>query len=216
MTWDWSVAQAALPYLLKGLWVTILATLAGSAVAMVLGVFVSAMRRSPHRSISIPIKFGVEFIRGTPLLAQLFFLYYVLPHYGITLSAWAVGVLALGVHYSTYLSEVYRSGLDGLPRGQWEACTALGLSARVTWFRVVLPQVVRAVLPAMGNYMIGMFKETPLLSAITVAEMVTEAKLFADERYRYLEPFTMAGAIFLILSLTAALAFRRLENRLAL
>ncbi|ORA37176.1 ectoine/hydroxyectoine ABC transporter permease subunit EhuD [Mycobacterium aquaticum] len=216
MTWDWAVAQQAFPYLVKGLWITVLATVAGSVLAMVLGAMVAVLRRSPHPAVALPIKFTVEFIRGTPLLVQLFFLYYVLPHYGIMLSAWVVGVLALGIHYSTYLSEVYRSGLDGLPAGQWEACTALGLSTRVTWFKVVLPQVVRSVLPAMGNYTIGMFKETPLLSAITVAEMMTEAKLFADEHYRYLEPFTMVGIIFLVLSLTAALALRRLENRLAL
>jgi polar amino acid transport system permease protein len=121
----------------------------------------------------------------------------------------------LGIHYTTYMAEVYRAGIDSVPKGQWEAASALSLPGPRTWIAVVIPQAVRNTLPALGNYAISMFKETPFLIAISVAEMVTAAQNFGASDFRYTEAFTLAGLIFLAASYPTSLLIRRLEKRLA-
>jgi polar amino acid transport system permease protein len=139
----------------------------------------------------------------------------VLPDIGILLPPMVAGVIGLGLHYSTYISEVYRSGIDNTPRGQWEAAKACNLTTVQTWRYVILPQALPPVIPALANYLVAMFKETPLLSAITVVEIMSRAKGMADFNYRYLEPMTMVGAFFLLVSLASALVLRGLERRFA-
>jgi len=202
-----------LPLLLRGLVVTVQATLVGSVVAMILGLVLALLRRSGLAVVRVVTGAFVEFIRSTPLLVQLYFLFFVLPSLGITLSGFLAGVIGLGVHYATYTSEVYRAGIEGVPKGQWEAATALNLPTSRVWRSVVLPQAIPRVLPALGNYVIAMFKETPLLSAITVLEMLAAAKGLGNETFRYLEPLTMVGLLFLLVSLPASLTVRRLERR---
>lgn len=213
--WDWSFAFSVLPRLLPAVLTTIQATLAGFLVALVGGLLLALCRRSHLKIVSWPAAAFVEFVRTTPLLVQLYFLFFVLPRYGVILTPFATGVIGLGLHYSTYLSEVYRSGIDGVPAGQWEAATALNLSRSQTWLRVVLPQAVPPIVPVLGNYLITMFKETPLLSAITVVELLQTAKIIGSQSFRYLEPITLVGLLFLLLSYPSALLARRLETRLA-
>ncbi|MCA1671063.1 MAG: ectoine/hydroxyectoine ABC transporter permease subunit EhuD [Actinobacteria bacterium] len=156
----------------------------------------------------------IEFVRSTPLLVQVFVLYYVVqPATGLKISAFATGVLALGVHYACYTSEVYRAGIDAVPQGQWEAAAALCLPKRRVWTAVILPQAVPRVIPALGNYTISMFKEVPLLLAIGVTEIVNQAKQYGAETFRFVEAFTMAGLAFLLLSYPASILVRRLERR---
>jgi len=214
MTWDWQFALDILPRLLEGLVVTVQATVVGSALALTLGLVLALLRRSTNRVTRSATKAFVEFVRSTPLLVQLYFLFFVLPDLGVTLSAFVTGALGLGVHYATYTSEVYRAGIDGVPPGQWEAATALSLPRSRVWTSVILPQAIPRVLPALGNYVIAMFKETPLLSAITVLEMMQVAKGVGSNTFRYLEPFTIVGVLFLLVSLPAAFAVRKLERRL--
>ncbi len=153
----------------------------------------------------------VEFIRLTPLVVQLLFVYYMLPQF----SALQIGIAVLGIHYSTYMAEVYRAGIEAVPVGQWEAARALSLPSTRTWRAVILPQAVRRVVPALGNYAVSMFKDTPFLFTITVVEMVTAAQQFGARNFQYLEPLTLAGLIFLIASYPTSLLIRRLERRLA-
>jgi polar amino acid transport system permease protein len=124
-------------------------------------------------------------------------------------------VAALGLHYSAYTSEVYRAGIDSVPRGQWEAAIALNLSPYRTFRSIILPQAIPPILPALGNYLVAMFKDTPLLAAITVNELLQSAKLIGAERFRYLEPLTMVGLLFLVASLASAHFIRILEARVA-
>lgn len=215
MNWDWHFAFHIFPQLLQGLKVTIEATVLGSVIAMLLGLLLAIGRRSHNRLVSWPIASFVEFIRSTPLLIQLYFLFFVLPNLGIVLPALTAGVIGLGVHYATYTSETYRAGIEGVPRGQWEAAKALNLSTRRTWVGVVLPQAIPAVIPALGNYVNAMFKDTPLLAAITVIELLGTAQNIGAQTFRYLEPITEVGLLFLVVSLTAAYLVRRLEIRLA-
>ncbi len=213
MIWDWAYTWDILPDLLRGLVVTVQATLVGSVVAMVLGLVFALLRRSRLAVVRVVTGGFVEFVRSTPLLVQLYFLFFVLPSFGITLSGFMAGVIGLGVHYATYTSEVYRAGIEGVPRGQWEAATALNLPTSRVWRSVILPQAIPRVLPALGNYVIAMFKETPLLSAITVLEMLAVAKALGGQTFRYLEPLTLVGLLFLLVSLPASLTVRRLERR---
>jgi len=210
--WDWNYAFSILPSLLEGLGLTLLATVLGSIVAMVLGLLLAVLQRGP-RPLSVAVRGFVEFVRSTPLLVQIFFLFFVLPQFGIVLSALAVGVIALGVHYACYASEVYRAGIEAVPRGQWEAATALSLPRSRVWTGVVLPQAIPRVVPALGNYVISMFKEVPLLTAIGLLDVVGRAQEAGDTYFRYVEPYTIAGLLFLLLSYPASLLVRRLERR---
>jgi polar amino acid transport system permease protein len=161
--------------------------------------------------IAWPVAGFIEFIRSTPLLVQLFFMFFVLPKFGIVMPAFLTGILGLGLHYSSYCAEVYRSGLENVPRGQWEAALALNLSLPRTYWDIVIPQAIPPVIPALGNYLVSLFKETPLLSAIAVLEMMQTAKILGSEYFRYLEPITIVGLFFLGLSLLSAVAIRRVE-----
>ncbi|MDQ8033990.1 ectoine/hydroxyectoine ABC transporter permease subunit EhuD [Bordetella genomosp. 1] len=211
---DWNFAVEILPTLGEALIVTIQATVLGMLVAVTLGLVLAMLRRSPLRIVSWPVGFVVEFVRSTPLLVQMYFLFYVMPSLGLGLSPLATGVLALGLHYAAYCSEVYRAGLEGVPRGQLEAATALNLTPWRTLRDVVLPQAIPPVVPALGNYLVAMFKDTPLLSAITVVELLQQSKIIGSTTFRYVEPLTLVGVLFLLLSLVAAWGVRRLESRL--
>ena len=137
----------------------------------------------------------------------------MLPDIGILLPALLAGVIGLGLHYGTYTAEVYRAGIDNVPRGQWEAAKACNLSASQTWTRIILPQAIPPMIPALANYFVAMFKETPLLSAITILELMNQAKSVANTYYRYIEPITLVGAFFLAISLVAVVLLRWLEHR---
>ena len=215
MRFSWDYCLTILPLLLKGLLVTIEASIAGFGLAVLLGLVLAIARRSQVKALSAAVRWSSEFIRDTPLLVQLFFLFYVLPKWGIMLSPLLTGVLGLGIHYSTYTSEVYRAGIDAVRSGQWEATVALNLSRRDTWLRIILPQAVPPMFPALGNYLIGMFKESVVLSAITVGELLRTARILGQDSYRYFEAFTMVGLLFLAISCPAALLVRRLEARYA-
>jgi polar amino acid transport system permease protein len=211
---DWQFAWRILPDLLRASRYTVGITLAGFLIALAFGLVLALLRRSRMRVLSWPASFFIEFIRSTPLLIQLYFLFYVLPDYGLTLSALATGTLGIGLHYSSYVAEVYRSGLNAVPRGQWEAAKALSLSPWHAYRKIILPQAVRPIIPALGNYLVAMFKDTPVLSAITVVELMLQAKNIGSQTFRYIEPITMAGLFFLLVSVSVALLVRRLEAHL--
>lgn len=212
--WEWDYVADFLPRLLRGLVVTVEATLLGAALAYVLGLVLALLRRSPAPPLRWLVRGFVEFVRSTPLLVQLFFLFYVLPDFGILLPAFVTGVLGLGLHFSTYASEVYRAGIDGVPRGQWEAATALSLPRRRVWTSVILPQAIPRVIPALGNYLVMMFKYAPLLAIITVLGLLGVADEVASENFDAVEPLTMAAVFFLVISLISAYSVRLLERRL--
>lgn len=216
MIFDWQYAWDILPLLGRGLLVTIQATVLGMVLAMVLGLVLALARRVPLRLVSWPASFIVEFVRSTPLLVQLYFLFYLLPGLGVTMTPLVTGILALGIHYAAYCAEVYRAGLEGVSRGQYEAAIALNLTPARTMKDIILPQAIPPIIPALGNYLVAMFKDTPLLSAITVVELLQQSKLIGSQYFRYTEPMTLVGIMFLVLSLAASWLVRRTENWLKL
>lgn len=218
--YEWDVSSplvfaiSILPILLIGLIVTIQASAVGFFIALALGLFWAVMKAASSRYIAWPAKVIVEFIRDTPLLVQLFFLYYVLPEYGIILPAFMTGALALGIQYSAYTSEVYRAGLEAVGQDQREAARALNLSSIRTFTHVVLPQAIPRIVPAMGNYLVSIMKDVPVLSVVTLLEMLNVAKIVGDRTFNYLIPLSLVGAIYLIITLLASAAIRQLDTRL--
>jgi polar amino acid transport system permease protein len=210
--WRWDFAYQILPKMLWATLNTIMAAGIGYAIAIVVGLIFLVGQRTPFKVVNIIVREIIEFIRSTPLLIQLFFLYFVGPQFGIILSAWVTAMITIGLHFGTYLSEVYRGALEGVPKTQWEACRALNFTTLYTYRRIVLPQAFPIAIPGMGNYLVGIFKDTPLLSTIGVAELFHAATSVGGENYRYLEPYTMVGVIFLALSIPAAIGIRKLER----
>ena len=214
--WRWDFAIEILPNMLWATLNTILAAGIGYAIAAIVGLLFLLGQRTPIKIVNIINREIVEFIRSTPLLIQLFFVYFVLPQFGITLSAWICGMITIGLHFGTYLSEVYRGALEGVPKTQWEACRALNFSTFYTYRKIVLPQAFPIAIPGMGNYLVGIFKDTPLLSTIGVAELFHAATAVGGYHYRYLEPYTIVGIIFLTLSIPAAIWIRKIEKNVNL
>jgi polar amino acid transport system permease protein len=211
--WDWAFAWSIVPELAKGVVVTVFATAAGSALAFVLGLVWSFVRIAQIRLVTPAVWFFVQFIRGTPLLIQLYFLFYVLPTWGISVSALATGLIGLGLFFSAYTEEIYRAGIEDLPAGQWEAALVLGLPVRRVWTGIILPQAIRAVLPMLGNIVVSMFKQTALLSTITVLELVAHGMAIGQMTYRFVEPLTLIGVFYFVVSYLSARALRSLEAR---
>jgi polar amino acid transport system permease protein len=210
-TWV-TYTTSILPIILIGLTVTLEAAAAGFAIALVLGLVFAQLRRSRLKAISWPTAVIVEFLRDTPLLVQLFFLYYVLPDFNIVLPAFLTGALALGLQYAAYTSEVYRGGIEAIPHGQWEAATALNLSRMQTYRDIVIPQIIPRIVPTMGNYLVAMIKETPVISVVTVLEMMGLANMIGERTFDYLVPLSLVGVIFLLLTLICSAGLHRLQQ----
>ncbi len=210
--WNWAFTFEILPRLLAATLNTLAAAGIGYVIAIFLGLALALAQRTPWGMLTFVVREFVEFIRSTPLVLQIFFVFYVGPQFGIRLSPWTAGMIAIGLHYSAYLSEVYRAGIDSVPKGQWEACRAINMSTRDTYLRIVIPQALPPSIAGLGNYLVGIFKDTPMLSVIGVAELMHTANAIGAEHYRFLEPLTMVGVIFLAISLPAAGLVRLFEG----
>ncbi|WDZ91750.1 ectoine/hydroxyectoine ABC transporter permease subunit EhuD [Nocardiopsis sp. HUAS JQ3] len=210
MFWDFEWTFEVMPDLLGGLWVTVQVTVLSYLIALALGLVIAIVRRVPF--VGAVLHAVMEFIRTTPLIIQLVFVFLLAPSF---VTGFTVGVVVIGVHYAAYTAEVYRSGIEGVAKGQWEAARALSLPTSRTWGAIVLPQAVRKTIPALGNYLIATFKDTPLLIAISVPELLTEARQIGSASFRIVEAYTMVGFLFLLVSIPSAILIRRLERRYA-
>jgi polar amino acid transport system permease protein len=213
MNWDWAVVDDFMPRFWDGIVVTLQALAIGSLIAFTLGLIWAIAQRSTLTWVRWPVTAVTEFIRNTPLLVQLFFLFYVVPEWGPSMSPLTTGIIGLGLHYSTYTAEVYRAGINGVPVGQWEAATALSLPKTRTWTAVILPQAIRRVVPALGNYVVAMLKDSPMIAVIGAFEMLGEAQAFSNETFTT-EALTVVGVAFIVIAYPASLLIRVLERRL--
>lgn len=215
MTFDFAFALKIVPLVLQGIGNTLLVAVLSFAGASVLGFLWEILRRS-NRRIRPLMQFIIDAIRSTPVLAQLYFLFYVLPYYGVVMPALVVGVIGLSIYYSGYMSEVFKAGIDAVPRGQGEAAQSLGLSRPDTVIFVIAPQMLRNVAAPLGSYLVSILKATPYLAVLAVPEMLGSAFDVASETYRYAEPMFVAGILFLCLALVAVALIGWLERRLGL
>lgn len=209
---DLSVAQEYIGVLLQGLKLTIGIALASLVLSLIFAIPVALARLSPSPFIRVPIDFFVELMRTTPLLLQLIYIYYVLPQLGIRLDPFSAGVIGLTMHYSAYIGEVYRAGINGVARGQRHAAEALGMTSALMFRRIILPQALRIVMPALGNYAISIFKDTALTSVMSVQELMFSGEIVAARTYQYFTMYTLTAILYAAVGYPSALLVRYLEH----
>ena len=211
-TFDLTLARESLPALLEGLKITVELTFIVLAISLVLGIIVALCRLSKNRLLSAVTGFYVDFMRSTPLLVQLIYIYFVLPTIGIRLDPFVAGVVGLSLNYSAYLSEVYRSGIQAIPRGQLDAAAALGMRPSLTMRRIVLPQAIRIVIPPLGNYFVALFKDTSLVSLLTLQELLFSGQIIISRTYDYFTIYTMVLLLYFVVSYPSLILVRHLEK----
>ena len=214
MGFDVDFALASVPAILGAIGMTLLVAVTSCFGAAALGFCLEIVRRRGG-FVGLGVRFLIDFIRATPVLVWLYCLYFILPFYGVRLSALTVGIAGLSLYYSGYLAEVFKAGIDAIAKGQQEAARALGISRLDTVVFVIAPQMLRNIAAPMGNYFVSILKATPYLAVLAVPEMLGAAFDIASDTYRYAEPLTVAGIIFLALALAISQGVKWLEKRLA-
>lgn len=200
MNLDFSVVWQYWQFLLDGAWLTLQLSVLGSALGLVLGLFAALARLSRFRVLSAPASFYIWFIRGTPLLVQLFIIYYGLPQLGVQLSAYTAAVLGLGINGGAYMAESYRASIEAIPPGQTEAALSLGMTPGLAMRRIIIPQALKIAIPSLGNQAIILLKDSSLASVIALAELLTVAKRYGSRHFTFLEFFLVAALIYLVLT----------------
>jgi polar amino acid transport system permease protein len=202
------------PFIIGGAGVTIFICVTSITLATALAVVGALARLSSNTVVYALASFYVSIVRGTPLLVQIFFIYFALPQLGIILPALLAGILALGFNYGAYMTEIFRAGIQAVPRGQREAAEALGLPEGTVMRRIVLPQAIRIVIPAIGNDFISMIKDSALVSAITVQEVLNRAETVGRPSLHTLQALVIAALVYWILTIAFSLVQERLEARM--
>jgi polar amino acid transport system permease protein len=209
----WHDAAEFLPILLNGVALTIVVTIGSLLLSTVLGLVWAMMRVSGIKALSMLSASLINVIRGIPIIVLLFYLYFVMPDLGVTLSALQAAILGLGIAYSAYQAENFRAGIEAIDKGQIEAAQSIGMGWWLTMRRVVLPQAVRIVLPPYGNVMIMMLKDSSQASTITVAELALQGKLIASSTFKNTSVFTLVALMYLTMSIPLILLVRHFEKR---
>jgi His/Glu/Gln/Arg/opine family amino acid ABC transporter permease subunit len=209
---NFEVTRDYLGVLLQGLELTVFMALVVLVLSVVLAIPIALARMSRSPLIRIPVDAFVELMRTTPLLLQLIYIYYVLPGAGIKLDPLTAGIIGLTLHYMAYIGEVYRSGIAAVQRGQFQAAAALGMTNFLAFRRIILPQALRIVTPALGNYFISMFKDTALTSVMTVQELMFAGEIISARTYQYFPIYTLTMILYFAVGYPSALFVRYLER----
>jgi polar amino acid transport system permease protein len=202
-----------LPSLLQGAMLTIAVSLLAFGLALVLGLATGLARISRLMPVRAVAACYIQFIRGTPLLLQLFFIYYVLPYVGIVLTPFVSGATGLTLNYAAYMAEVFRSGIQAIPKGQWEAGQSVGMSRGLLMRRIILPQAVRIIIPSIGNFFVSIFKDSALVSVITMRDLMFSGQLLASATYKHFEIFAEVAVIYFLISYPTAKFVEWIEAR---
>lgn len=201
------------PILFEGAKLTILVTLGSLVLSTILGMVWALMRVSKYPALIWFSSTMINLLRGIPIIVLLFYIYFVLPDMGISLSALHAAIIGLGLAYSAYQAENFRAGIEAIDRGQIEAAMAMGMSWSMTMRRVVLPQAVKIILPPYGNIMIMMLKDSSQASTITVAELALQGKLIATSNFKNATVFTLVAVMYLVMCIPLIMLVRHLEKR---
>jgi polar amino acid transport system permease protein len=207
-------AREFLPILLQGVWLTIAVTAGSLLLSTLLGMVWALMRVSQLGALRRLAGGIVNTIRGIPIIVQLFYIYFVMPELGVTLSALQAAIIGLGIAYSAYQAENFRAGIEAIDKGQIEASESLGMSWPLMMRRVILPQAVKIILPPYGNIMIMMLKDSSQASTITVAELTMKGQLIASSTFKYTSVLTMVAVLYLVMSIPLILFVGWLERRM--
>ncbi|KGM95054.1 ABC transporter permease [Clostridium novyi A str. 4552] len=212
---DIDILSNMLPILLKGSVITIELTVISVILGSIIGVIVAGLKLSNNKIVVYIVSFYTWIFRGTPMFLQLFFFYYGLPFLGISLTPMAAAIIGLSLNSGAYMSEIIRGGIVSIDKGQFEACKSLGFTNIQTMTKVILPQAFRVILPSVGNEFITMLKDTSLVSAITMEELMRNAQLQMSSTGRPVEPFLIAGLLYLLMTTVFNVIFSLTEKRLS-
>jgi polar amino acid transport system permease protein len=207
-------AREFLPILLQGVWLTIVVTVCSLILSTLLGMVWALMRVSRLTALQRLSAAIVNGIRGIPIIVQLFYIYFVMPELGVTLTALQAAIIGLGIAYSAYQAENFRAGIEAIDKGQVEASESIGMSWALMMRRVILPQAVKIILPPYGNIMIMMLKDSSQASTITVAELTMKGQLVASSTFKYTSVLTMVAILYLVMSVPLILFVGWLERRM--
>lgn len=210
---DWSIIVHYFPFLLKGAWLTLQISVISLALGLAVGLVAALGILSKNPLLHYPGRFYVWIIRSTPLLVQLFIIYFGLPQFGIDLSPFWSGVLGLALNTGAYNAETIRGGIIAVPCGQVEASRSLGMSATQTMRRIVLPQAMRLIIPPLGNNFVILIKDTSLVSTITLVELTLTAQRLIGSTYKPFEMYLMAAFLYTVLTTSASFLLRLFERR---
>lgn len=213
MGFDFSLVTPKMDVFLMGTWVTIETSFLALLIGVTLGMLVGILRVIPFKPLQVFAAGYIYIIRGTPTLTQLFFIYFGLPSLGINLSAMTSGIIGLAVNSAGYVGEIVRGGIEGVPKGQWEAGKVLGLSYFKTMRFLILPQAVRSMLPAFGNEFVTLIKSSSLLSTLAITELTMVGQQVRSVTYASFETFIVVGAIYLVLTTITSMGLRYVERK---
>jgi polar amino acid transport system permease protein len=196
----------------SGIFYTLLVTLLGSASAIVVGLLVGLGKLSKNPFIRIPVSFYIEVLRGIPLLVLLFYIYYALGEF-IHMPALVAAVAGFGFSYGAYMADVFRAGIEAVPKEQSEAARSLGMNEKQALFQIILPQAFRTIIPAIGNQTLGMLKDTSLVSVLAISDILRVGNEYATKHFNYFETYTYVALTYLLLTLLLSRGVQNLENR---
>jgi polar amino acid transport system permease protein len=212
---SWAFILQSGPYIVQGAGITILVSVAAMALAIVLALLGAVGRLSSNPIPYSLASLYVSLVRGTPLLVQIYFVFFALPYAGIILPAIPAGIFALGFNYGAYMTEIFRAGIQAVPRSQSEAAQALGMPERLAFRRIVLPQAVRIVIPAIGNDFVAMIKDSALLSTIAIQELLWRSQRIGRSQHQVIASLTIAALVYWGLTIIFSFFQERLERRMA-
>lgn len=213
MELDFSVLIPYMHMFWKGVCVTIQASFFGVLFGSALGIFIGSFRVMPFKPLRYLMATYIYVLRGTPLMIQLFLIYFGLPALGVNLDAATAGILGIGINSSGYVGEIVRGGIEGVPKGQWEAAKMLGLSYWQTMKSIILPQAIRHMLPAIGNEFVTLIKESSLLSVLAISDLTMVGQQVRSATYASFETFIFVALVYLVLTSVTSGALQLLENR---
>lgn len=202
-----------LPYFLPAAWMTLLVSILGIGIGLVLGLLTSLMRISNSVWLNIPARLYIYIIRGTPLLLQIMFIYFGL-HGTLHLEAFKSAILALGIHNGAYIAEIFRGAIQSVDRGQTEAARSLGMTRQKTMQRIILPQALKISIPSLGNQFIIALKDSSLASAITINELLLKSQQLAAANFKMMEMLTIAALFYLFYTSIFTYLLNKIEVRL--
>jgi glutamine transport system permease protein len=216
---DWHLISKSFPVLLKGALLTIELTAAAVAIGTIIGLVMAMLRLSTRKVVSWPAAIYVDFFRGTPLLAQIYLIYFGAPqvfHFTPPDSyAYIAGIIALSLNSGAYIAEIFRAGIKSIDRGQHEAARSLGMTQGQAMWTVILPQAFKRVVPPLGNEFIAMLKDSALVSVISIEELLFSGKIIAGRSFKPFEIYIAVAMIYLVMTLTIAQVVNYMERRLA-
>jgi cystine transport system permease protein len=210
---DADLAKEAAPYILQGLSHTIWISLLSMAIGLFIGLLVAMARMSKNPLLQFPARAYISIIRGTPLLVQIFILYFGLPVIGINLAPLLAGVIGLSLNVGGYSAETIRGSILSIPRGQWEAALSLNMTYWQTMRRVVIPQATRVALPSLANTFLSLVKDTSLLAMITVNDMFYRAKIVGGREFDYMTVYLEVAFFYWVVCTVLSALQDRLEKR---